>query len=496
MATTTPNVEYTRDEVTAMTPRWNLIRDCLSGQKAVKDRDLATASSSTDTNRYLPKPNASDTSDDNLLRYQQYIERAVFYNVTQRTHAGLIGQVFQKEPVLELPALLEPMRADADGGGVGLLQQAKKALGFVLGHGRGGLLADYPKTGVPASRQDQLDGKLRPSIVLYDPWSIINWRTVTIGAQQVLSLVVISETYSATDDGFEVKYADQYRVLSLEEGGIYRVGLWRMPDGGTGVEEVEYANPTDAKGNNLRYIPFQFVGSLNNDPLVDLPPLYDLAVLNIAHYRNSADYEESSYMVGQPTPYAAGLTQAWVDKNFKKGVRLGSRAFVPLPSGGTCGLIQAAPNSMPKEAMESKERQMVALGAKLIEQHQVQRTATEARQEYATEISVLGTCAQNVASAYVRALEWCAAFVGAPEASTFSLAPDFDLGRLSAQDRAQLITEWQAKAISDTEMRDALKNAGVATQADEEWKSEVESRLDYSTPDLPTKTPTEPEPTT
>lgn len=474
---TSPNIGYVRPEVTAMIPRWNLIRDCLSGAPAVK------AAGET----YLPKPNKSDTSEANEERYEQYVERAVFYGVTQRTHAGLVGQVFQQEPTLEVPTLLEALRADVDGAGVGLVQQAKKTLGFVLAYGRAGLLSDYPKTDKPASREDIATGKLRPTIALYDPWSIINWRTKTVGARQILTLVVISEYYQAEDDGFEVKAGQQYRVLSLEPdivnelgevlaaGGTYRVGIWRQPEGQTVWEEVEYSNPTDAAGKPLREIPFCFVGAVNNDPLVDLPPMYDLSSLNIAHYRNSADYEEMVYICGQATPWAAGLTQTWVDKNFGVGVQLGSRAFVPLPVGGSIGLIQASPNSMPKEAMDAKERQMVALGAKLIEQRQVQRTLGEARLEYATEISVLGTCAKNVASAYGQALKACGAFVGESQEARFEVIPEFELGRLTAQERAQLVAEWQAKAISFTELRDGLRNAGIATQEDEDAKAEIDS---------------------
>lgn len=75
-----PNVSYVRDEVAKMKGRWDLIKDCLTGQKAIKDA----------REKYLPKPNPADLSDENKKRYDQYVERAVFYNVTQRTHAGLV----------------------------------------------------------------------------------------------------------------------------------------------------------------------------------------------------------------------------------------------------------------------------------------------------------------------------------------------------------------------------------------------------------------------
>lgn len=460
------NVSYVRDEVAKMKIKWDLIKDCLIGQNAVK----------AGREKYLPKPNPTDTSEENRKRYDQYVERAVFYNVTQRTHAGLVGQVFQTDPVAELPSLMDPLVEDTDGAGVSLEQQSKKALGEVLAFGRCGLLVDYPNVGEVASRQDLLDGKVRPTIILYDPWDVINWRTKTIGAKKLLSLVVIAEQYIVEDDGFEMKTDRQWRVLRLEdETGVYKVEIWREENGT--FQEYEFYYPTDANGNNLREIPFTFIGAVNNDAAVDQPPLYDLAALNIAHYRNSADYEEACYIVGQPTPYLAGLTKDWVEDVLKGQVHLGSRAAIPLPAGGTAGLIQANPNSMPKEAMEAKERQMVALGAKLVEQRAVQRTATEALQEEAGEVSVLATSAKNVAAGYRTALTWCGLFLGTTEEPEFDLNTDFEINRMNAQERQQLIAEWQSGAITFEEMRFNLRRANVAYLDDEAAKDQLEEEM-------------------
>ena len=48
------------------------------------------------------------------MRYHQYKERAVFYNVVYRTLNGMTGQVFLREPVAELPNDLDAMVEDAD----------------------------------------------------------------------------------------------------------------------------------------------------------------------------------------------------------------------------------------------------------------------------------------------------------------------------------------------------------------------------------------------
>lgn len=459
-----PKVNFVRTEVTALTPRWTIVRDCLSGSKAVKDKGTA----------YLPQPNATDQSTANVTRYDQYKQRAVFYNVTARTLKGLTGQVFARDPVVQLPALLEIMEEDVDGGGVSLDQQARKALSHVIAHGRCGILTDYPKVEGPVTKAMQDDGTIRPNICLYDPWDIINWRVTTIGGKKIYSLIVLSESEVVDDDGFETTRDDYYRVLRLYEGA-YWSEVWYFDTTLNDFVLDERIQPLDSAGKPWNRIPFTFIGAENNDSVPDLPPLYDLAEINIAHYRNSADYEESCFIVGQPTPVLAGLTESWVKDVLKGEVQLGSRAAIPLPEGGSASLLQAAPNSMPKEGMEHKELQMVALGAKLVEQKTVQRTATEAGLDSASETSLLATAAKNVSHAYTAALKWAALFVGASEDLSYDLNTDFDISRLPAAEQAQIIADWQSNAISFTEMRDNLKRGGIAYQDDEEAKAEMDS---------------------
>ncbi len=468
-----PKVNYVREEVTALTPRWDLVRDCLAGEKAIKDKRV----------KYLPQPNPGDHSQENRDRYDQYILRAVFYGVTGRTMKGLAGQVFARDPVLALPPILDVVKQDVDGAGVSLDQQARKALANILGYGRCGLLTDYPKTDKPATKQDLEEGNIRPTITLYDAWDIINWRTVTIGSKKKLSLIVLSEQEVTDDDGFEQEWDEYYRVLRLYEG-TYWSEVWYFDKNINDFVIESRVQPLDGNGKPWDEIPFTFIGAENNDPTPDLPPLYDLAVINLAHYRNSADYEEACYICGQPTPWFSGLTQQWIDSVFKNGtIQLGSRAAVLLPENAGAGLLQAAENSMPKEAMEAKERQMVALGAKLVEQKAVQRTALEAGMEEASTSSLLATCAKNVSHAYTCALAWAGQFLGIANAEkeegdsiSYVLNSEFDLSKLEPQAIAQIIASWQANAISTPEMRDNLRRGGIAYQDDEEYQGAIDEQ--------------------
>lgn len=454
-------VSFKRKELQELLPQYNLIEDCVAGDIAVKSRNTI----------YLPNP--TPDAGVSSARYMQYQTRAQFYNVTKRTLAGLVGQIYLREPVVEVPTLLDPVHWDATGGGVSLEQLSKEACRKTLSLGRCGIFVDYPRTDNPASREDVTNGNIRPTITIVPARDIINWRVRRIGAHEHLSLVVMREDYIIEDDGFMQETLTQWRALRVVDG-VYIQEIWRDET----KSPYETIMPLDAKGSPLEYIPFMFIGSSNNDSSPDSPPLYDLASLNIGHYRNSADYEESCFIVGQPTPFVSGIDREWIQDVFKGEILLGSRAAIPLPVGGVAGLLQASPNSMPFEAMQHKERQMVSLGAKLIEQKKIQRTATEAAQDHSTELSTLASVAQNVGSAFTTALEWCAAFVGVPDTGIrFELNSEFDLTQMSAGERAQLIAEWQSGAIAWEEMRENLRRGGIATLDDAVAKEKIDAEL-------------------
>ena len=477
-----PNIAYCRPEFSALLPKWNLIRDFIAGEDRVKAR----------TTTYLPKPNPTDLSAENEARYSQYVLRALFYNATGRTQRGLVGQVMERDPEVEVPADLEGLLENVDGGGLTFKEHVSRTLAHAVAYGRAGLFVDFPRVEGVQTVADMEVKKLRPTVTLVDPWDIINWRTVTIGGVTKLSLVVTSEMYVTGDDGFEQKWDPQWRVLLLDEQGLYVIQEW-IRDPSSGKDNPQYILkpidgggvaeffPTDASGKRLDFIPFTFVGAANNDPTPDLPPLYDLAVVNGAHYRNSADYEESVYITGQPTPVFTGLTKEWADEVLKGVVVLGSRAAVLLPEGGAAQLLQASPNTLPKEAMDDKKALMVTLGARLVEQKQVQRTATEAGQDKATETCVLATIAKTVGRAYEQAFMFALRYArpgeATPEESQVRLNTRFTATVMDAQSRAQLIAEWQAGAITDEEMRGALQGAGIATEDIESWKDAREQAI-------------------
>lgn len=139
-------------------------------------------------------------------------------------------------------------------------------------------------------------------------------------------------------------------------------------------------------------------------------------------------------------------------------------------------MIQAGPNTMVKEAMESKERQMVSIGAQLVEDKQVQRTLGEAKMENAVVVSTLSSCARNVSQAFENALIAAAMFaIGTvdKEKLIFKLSTDFAIAKMSPEERKTLLTEWQGGILSFSEAREQLRQSGIATLDDDDAKEEI-----------------------
>jgi len=508
-------VKFTRPEVDRLLGQYQLIRDAIAGEATVKEWGET----------YLPDPSpyACDSTQ-KTWRYKGYKQRAVFYNATRRTKAGLVGQVFTKDPENTFEGL-DQVKLSASGDGVTLVQQAKLAVEQVLCYSRAGLLVDFPsQESQTFTRADEMEGRLRPTITLYEARDIRNWKTREEGAEDVVTLVVLKERHQvpATDDPeFSTVLVVKFRVLRLTDTGVIQQ-LWGPVEPPSSLSSQARVEPnelssytpetsvrmTDKSGAPLKRIPFKFIGLTSNGIEVEDPAFYDLASLNMAHYRNSADYEECCFIVGQPTLFGSGFSDAWLEKNGNK-IQFGSRVGIFGPAGSTLEILQAEANIMLKEALDQKESQMVALGAKLIEQGATgDKTATEAKIEATADGSVLQSAARNVSAAYQWALTLCQELFGvvpevAPEkeakpSSTddkentdekepeqkeaiFKLNDDFDISKMSAQERSEVLKAWQADGLSWTEVRSLYRRMGWATQDDEEAKKEIEEQAAKAT---------------
>lgn len=437
-------------------PIWELGRDSVKGSPAIKKKGT----------QYLPMPNYLDQSEENKQRYKDYKQRACYVNFTGQTKEGLIGMAFLKDPVIEIKEPLTYLEESTDGGALSLSQFTRKMISDSLEVGRSGILVDYPS--VPDGlTKIETDG-INANILRYKAENIINWKTEKVNGDSVLSLVVLTEKVEAnSEDGFSGDELTYYRVLRLEDG-VYSQAIYDDEENIISVIE-----PRKADGSRWSEIPFCFVGSENNNEEVDKPVLIDIAEANIAHYRNSADYEESSFITGQPTPYLVGLTQGWVDSVLDGKITLGASAAIFLPENGDAGLLQAAPNSMPIEGMRQKEDQMVKIGARIIADNSGTETAEAARIRFSGQNSKLAAVIGNIEDAIKKAFVWAGEFMGGDGEIEFTLNRQFYDSTIDPQKLIANIQMLDRGVIGMTDFRQMLRKAADITRTDEEIELEA-----------------------
>ena len=484
MAVNSTNPQYDKSIT-----KWLMVRDCDEGASAIKSRAKGAegALGGLAGTAYLPPPNATDGSTNNKLRYRAYVERANFVNFTGHTKEGMLGMVFRKKCHIELDANIEYMKENANGDGLSADQMIKDAAGEALMVGRYGILVDYPSAPLGLTDAEVRNLNLRANLLPYPAESIINWRTTNVGGVKKLSLVVLQEpTHKISDDGFEYEECMYHRVLKLVDG-VYVQNLYddnnelvyysqgQNEDG----ENVADANiyPRKIDGSLWDEIPFAFIGSINNDETVDKAPLYDIAEINISHYRNSADYEESSFLVGQPTPALSGLTQSWVDQNMKGGIAFGSRSAILLPENGNATLLQAGENQMPLKGMEMKELQMVKIGTRIIQDQSGTETAEAAKIRFSGQNSKLGSIISNVESAFTKCFVWAMEFMGGTSEPNVDINREFYDASVDPQLLMAQIQLMDRGVIAKSDIRHLMRKANLidSERTDEMMDDESDS---------------------
>lgn len=476
--------------------QWNKIRDVLEGEDQVRaKRDV-----------YMPRPKGQD-----LEAYERYVARATFYGVADRTALGLVGLVFRVAPTTTLAPQIEDLEESASPDGFPLDTLLRTATREVLTLGRFGLLVDL-------GQGEQSIAETRPFLAPFPAESIWRWDEILDPDRGVRHLVrVIVEEEPADNDGkmvvhlrelyLDVEFKDEANP-ELGVSAVYRQQMWRSKSSDQvqlarrhvatstpnerSLRELDFEKvgpPITPMMNNapLTRIPFWFINTYNMLPRPEKPPMLDLANMNLAHWRNSADYEQLLHLVGSPTPWVAENWEAAPDGGPKT---IGAGTFWRLTTEGKAGLLEFDGNSAEAfvKAMADKESRMAALGARLIQSHERSNvTAETQRIQTLGETSVLSSAVQNVEMAFTVALRFAAEWAGASEAQVeetgVELNHDFVESRMDPSELKELVAAWQAGAFSRQTLHENLQRGEIMNP-----KRTVDEELELieaETPDEP-----------
>jgi hypothetical protein len=312
-----------------------------------------------------------------------------------------------------------------------------------------------------------------PYIGFYEAEDIKNWREEWVnGRKKLVWLVLGDDIEGQTGDD-----VTRYLELNLIDG-VYVVRRWQSntPVSGRegspavgGFSVVEEITPLIA-GKPLDYIPFVFVNPYNLRPEVDKPPFADIVSMNMAHYRNSADYEHSLYLTAQPTPWIAGSTS---EKDKPKSI--GASTVWMLPEGSTVGMLEfkGAGLEATRSAMSDKEARMAALGVRMINEGMNRNEAPEtAKLRTRGEMSLLSSVVNITNEAFKQIFAWAAEWQGASESEVnVELNRDFIEARMEPEALNALVKALQGGAISHVTFWENMQNGEIGSverTADEE----------------------------
>lgn len=458
-------------------PLWQEINDITSGENL---------------KRYLVPLNPLDTSDENKKRNEQYFARAIFYAIAGWTVSGMVGTMFTKWPKFTKPDSLAYMDENVNGAGQSIYQQSQTVANEICKNSRAGLAVTFPPTDGQISQEQKDSGEFIPTIHDYKPHQIINWNQKTKGSKTYLDLVCTSEVESVEVD-FEHIETPIIRERRLDAEGFYFERIWKETQNNGKVEKEWIPEspvyPLDSRGQKLTEILFVFVGAVSNMPNVDKPLMKEIAHINIGLYRNSADFEDNVWFIGQSQPWMSGIDQSHVDLMKKNNMYIGSRTLLGVPTGGQFGIESAPENPLVLAAMKEKIQMMIGLGARFLQPGQAVKTATQVEGELGMQHSVLSLAASNISEAYTKCLKWCLMLLGedVPDDLQYTISQDFVKMAADAQMLQQMVAAWFQGALPASDLWNWMrKNEFIAPdKTDEDIQEQLAAAGGgVNTPDL------------
>jgi hypothetical protein len=383
--TNLPNTAATNGEYLFWFPYWQTIRDCLMGEIMVKKRG----------SHYLPR--TENQTDD---EFKAYLGRATFYNATARTLADLVGAVHSRAPLIDgVPDTLELSSVTNDGQSFDMLM--KKLTKEVIGMGRYGIMIDAPKDGGD------------PYFVGYETEDIIDWATVRNGSREKLQYVVLREIVRNRmpfrTQGNEL--SETYRVLFIDDDGVYKQRFYANGD----ILSTDFEETVPLlQGRPMTEIPFLIVSPHDFGFDVEKPPLLDISLLNLSHYRSYAELESGRHYTATPIYTVALAGGGDDDVEFK----IGPNTVWQLGQDDEANILEFTGAGLKylENAIITKEQQIAALGGKMATQSAgvAAESAHAAAARAKGEITFLGSVVATISEAASRLLSALSVWRGTP----------------------------------------------------------------------------------
>jgi len=416
-------------DVIAMMTDWSVMAAVTNGTEYLRDQ----------SEKYLPQEPRED--DD---AYETRVARSVLSPYTSRLIETAAGAILRKPIHIEGDQYWLDLAQNIDGIGSNINEYARRALVSSLTYGHSAILVDYPAAmGARNLAEERAQGR-RPYFIHVDAAQIWGWRQASTMPGAPLTQVRIHEYTTRPLNDFGEEQIEQMRVIYPGKYDLYTLGQ----------DVVEFSETGDY---SLPEIPLVPIYSNRRGMLQSLPPLLDIANLNITHYQRQADLIHALHIAAMPTLVLEG----WDDTT--GSATMGVNYAIAMQPGNKAYYVQADATSFDAQAAElqSLEMQMSSLGfTKLFGQKFVAESAEAKRIDQAQGNSVLSIISQELESALNQAFAFAAQYVGL-EPPEISIDRDFDYYRLIGQDVSVLTQLNELGKISDAMLLEILRRGEI-----------------------------------
>lgn len=416
----------------------------------------------------LPKWPKEEQDDYNVRIKQSTLLPAYSETVKNNT-----GRVFAESIVLsdDIPEAIKAYTENFDRQGNNLQVWAQSFFSVALAYGLCHVLTDYPKTvgddGKPkiVTKADEIAAKVRPYAVMIRPQQVLGWRSSSVDGEHVLTQFRYLELVEEDDGEFGTKLVMQIRVLTPGAWSTYREiekdgkKSWQLHGSGT---------------NSLKVIPLTTLYTNRTGYMTAKPPLLELAHLNVKHWQSQSDQDNILHVARVPMLAISGID----DDSWE--LKVGTASATKLPTGGEMKWVEHTGTAIGagRTSLEDLEDQMRMAGAKLLQKGvQATKTATQAEDEAAQEMSPLQTMAGQLEDALDQTLQFFAMFVGQKEGGHLQVNGNFDLDFAPETTLPLLLNMASQGRLSDQTLFAELQRRNVVS-SDLVWDDEKQKIAD------------------
>ncbi|WKN20823.1 DUF4055 domain-containing protein [Azotobacter vinelandii] len=436
--------------VDAMREDWAVVAPLMGGTKAMRAAGKLL----------LPQYPAED--DDT---YKTRLSLSTLLPAYAETVSNMTSRVFSEPLQLGddvLPAIAE-LCTDVDRAGNDLNSWAVEWFKTGLSHGLCHALVDYPPTENLRTRADEIAAGVRPYAVLIKPEQVLGWRSE--GGQ--LTQVRYIESLEEPDGEFGVACVQQIRVLELGAWRIYRRldngGAWTLHDEGT---------------NSLSRIPWVTFYTGRTGLMTAKPPLLELAHLNVKHWQSQSDQDNLLHVARVPLLFI--FTN---DEQFQLVISAGSATR--MPEGGDAKYVEhtGAAIEAGRQSLQDLIDEMRIAGAKLLQRDKQQtKTAAQANEEAAQELSPLARMANHFADSVANVLQLMAEYRGEANSGSVEMRGNFDQDWAPEISVPQLLQMANSGKLSDETLFAEMQRRRIISD-EYDWATERE-RIASQGPDV------------